>query len=62
MWVGAKHNIDKKRLLTLFLDTRKSGKFHFGVKNEAIVDALWICISFTTDSIESQVLYIHIYA
>ena len=33
-----------KRLLTLLLDTQKSGQFHVRVKNEATVDALWICI------------------
>ena len=30
----------RKRLLTLFLDGSKSGKFQISVKDEAIVDAL----------------------
>ena len=37
----------RKRLLTLFLDDLESGQFHVRVKNEATVDALWTCISFT---------------
>ena len=33
-----------KRLLTLFLDTQKLRNFLISVKNEATVDALWICM------------------
>ena len=33
-----------KRLLTLLLDTQKLRNFLISVKNEATVDALWICI------------------
>lgn len=42
---GGCWHILEKRLLTLFLGFSKSGKFHIGVKSEAVVDALWICIS-----------------
>ena len=33
-----------KRLLTLLLDTQKLLNFLISVKNEATVDALWICM------------------
>ena len=42
LWVGCRHF--EKRLLTLFLDIRKSGKFLFTVGIEATVDALWLCV------------------
>ena len=33
-----------KRLLTLLLDTQKLRNFLISVKNEATVEAMWICI------------------
>ena len=41
---GCRHFIEK-RLLTLFLGFTELRKFYTVVKNEATVDALWICIS-----------------
>ena len=46
-----------KRLLTLLLETQKSGQFHVRVKNEATVDALWICIVCTALGVSYSVVY-----
>ncbi len=51
-YVGGYADILRSVYLTLFLDTWKPGKFHIGVKNEAMVDALWICISLSHCGIE----------
>lgn len=47
MWVGMLLHFIEKRLLTLFLDDSELRNFTIVVKDEAAVDALWICISLT---------------
>lgn len=61
-YVGGYADIMKSVYLTFFLDDLKSRKFLWLVKNEAAVDALWICNIMSISVCEKQidVLIIHI--
>ena len=50
----------RKRLLTLLLDDSKLRNFLISVKNEATVDALWICILITAWHVLCRMVVCHI--